>query len=141
MNYNVGDRVLIRKDLVVGTFYGIDSFEQGMVPYLGKIATITAVNPNSYAINLDAGAYAWTNAMLSSLATTQLGSGITQVPNPPAQSKFKLSEKVCTTLLGSGEIIAILDHNQYIVAFDKARHFLDRSIDIPNNNIIGYLSQ
>jgi hypothetical protein len=53
MKYEVGDKVKIREDLIVGNRYGRDDFARGMEKYKGKIATITAVYNYTYHIDID----------------------------------------------------------------------------------------
>lgn len=40
---SVGDKVRVRKDLKVNEMYGEDSFVDGMMPFLGKVVTISYV--------------------------------------------------------------------------------------------------
>lgn len=62
MKYEVGTKVRIKKDLHVSTDYTkfVNSI---MAQCAGKIAEITAVYSDAYAINLDGGAYYWTRDM------------------------------------------------------------------------------
>ena len=71
MKYKVGDKVKIREDLIVDVRYDgergyKDTFVDEMVPYLGKIATITMVRDRvgKYKLDIDGGDWAWTLDML-----------------------------------------------------------------------------
>lgn len=44
MKYKVGDKVRIRKDLIINSRYGDDIFIEDMVPMLGKVVTINRVS-------------------------------------------------------------------------------------------------
>ena len=77
--YKVGDRVVVRKDLVIDEEYGLDkcgaecSFASGMEEYLGKTLTITYVNFGGnrwhrYHVKEDLGEWSWTDDMFEGLA-------------------------------------------------------------------------
>lgn len=53
MKYKVGDRVKIRKDLVIGNAYGSEIFVKDMEYYKGNMATIIAICGDTYRINID----------------------------------------------------------------------------------------
>lgn len=62
MKYKIGDKVLIRKDLVTDEC-GSDSVVSEMLKYRGKIATIKRYTDIAYMIDLDGGSWGWTNEM------------------------------------------------------------------------------
>lgn len=62
MKYEVGTKVRIKKDLHVSTDY-TKFVNSTMAQCAGKIAEITAIYSDAYAINLDGGAYYWTRDM------------------------------------------------------------------------------
>lgn len=64
MIYNVGDKVLVRKDLVVEQKYSGCKFAVKMAHLRGKIATISR-NPftNRYYLDESGGAYFWSSEM------------------------------------------------------------------------------
>ena len=66
MKYKVGDKVRVRKDLVVGSRYGNELFCEKMKTYIGKTVTISEVVDNEYMI-LECGYY-WPEEMLDGLA-------------------------------------------------------------------------
>lgn len=61
MKYKAGDKVRVRKDLVVGKRYGCYPAASKMVEKSGKIATIRTVHSDFYEIYKDA--YRWTDEM------------------------------------------------------------------------------
>ena len=61
MKYKVGDKVRVRKDLVVGKRYGCYPSVSKMVEKSGKIATIRTVHSDFYEIYKDV--YSWTDEM------------------------------------------------------------------------------
>lgn len=62
-NYNVGDRVRVRSDLVVDRRYGDNTFVEAMTPLRGKVVTIKSLFCDSeYTIEEDS--KYWTNEML-----------------------------------------------------------------------------
>lgn len=76
MKYKVGDKVRIREDLEVGKEYNSCTFIIDMKKYKGEIATITyCYDDDSYDIDLDEGAWFWTDDMLKDIddvATTDM---------------------------------------------------------------------
>lgn len=62
MKYKVGDKVRVRKDLVVGKRYGCYPAVSKMVEKSGKIATIRTVHSDFYEIYKDV--YSWTDEMI-----------------------------------------------------------------------------
>ncbi len=67
MKYKVGDKVRVRKDLVVGYDYGLASFIEKMKPFIGEV-TISKVIDGCYEILEDDGDYAWSEEMFEGLA-------------------------------------------------------------------------
>lgn len=64
MKYKVGDRVRVRKDLVVGNVYGGSHFTRQMYKLLGKIVRISEVYTDFYRIDaMDYEYCSWTDAM------------------------------------------------------------------------------
>lgn len=61
MKYKAGDKVRVRKDLVVGKRYGCYPAVSKMVEKSGKIATIRTVHSDFYEIYKDV--YSWTDEM------------------------------------------------------------------------------
>jgi predicted dienelactone hydrolase len=68
MNFKVGQKVRIKRDLIVGHSYGGWNICSEMEKYIGKIATITLIREcrrkNEYLIDLDDGEWTWTKEML-----------------------------------------------------------------------------
>ena len=63
MKYKVGDSVVIKGGLEVGETYGSDSFESEMAEFRGCVALITDIVGDKYTIDLDGGAWWWTDEM------------------------------------------------------------------------------
>lgn len=79
--YKVGDRVVVRKDLVTGEEYGIDKcgaqclFNRDMEKYLGKTLTVASVTVGDgerrwhrYRVKEDSRFWSWTDDMFEGLA-------------------------------------------------------------------------
>lgn len=62
--YKVGDKVIIREDIQIDRRYGINSVNNLMFDFRGKIATILSIrDTGSYCIDLDQERWAWTDQM------------------------------------------------------------------------------
>ena len=66
MKYKVGDRVRIRSDLKEYENYEEYRFVSSMGIYQGEEVIITEVNSDSYSIDIDCGAWKWTDEMFES---------------------------------------------------------------------------
>lgn len=70
MRYKLGDKVTIRKDLVVKRYYFGDNtgfnvlFVKDMKKFLGRTATIVRLCNSSYKLDIDNGLWFWTDEML-----------------------------------------------------------------------------
>ena len=64
-NYKIGDKVTIRKDLVVNRQYGTDKFVPSMQEYLGATTTIIGYNEEMewYFLEIDDESWNWTSEM------------------------------------------------------------------------------
>lgn len=69
--FNVGDKVRVRKDLVMYKPYGGQLFVDGMVELRGKIVTIKCVADSFYCVEEDKNIcpYSWTDEMLETVVT------------------------------------------------------------------------
>lgn len=65
MKYKVGDKVLVREDLIEFEQYKYISFVPSMNPFKGKIVTIYNVTDRYYIIEEDSKRYHWTDDMFS----------------------------------------------------------------------------
>lgn len=64
LKYKVGDKVRIRKDLIIKEQYNDLTFVPAMVQYMGKVATITEIRfEDVYGIDLDGCNWCWSNEM------------------------------------------------------------------------------
>lgn len=62
MNFKVGDKVRVRRDLKEGGDYGVESVVSDMMDHVGKVVTIKRVDGEEYAIEEDTG-WGWTDEM------------------------------------------------------------------------------
>ena len=73
MKYKVGDKVRIKEQLVTGRYYGEFIFINDMEGSLGKEVTITGtLRDAAYYIDLDNGAWKWTDGMIEEIATKEV---------------------------------------------------------------------
>ena len=68
MKYNVGDKVLVRSDLVEGNKYGL-YFNDIMESYRGQVVTIHQVDADGYRIENDNRTWVWRDEMFECLVT------------------------------------------------------------------------
>lgn len=73
MKYKVGDKVRVRKDLVVYKKYGSDTFVSDMISFKGKQVTIKKVNDEKYQIEEDDSMWNWTDEMLEPVEEFNVG--------------------------------------------------------------------
>ena len=66
--YAIGDRVLVRDDLVVGESYGADTFVSGMEDFIGRIAVIESITLSGKYNIENGGGFCYTNEMFVGLA-------------------------------------------------------------------------
>lgn len=69
MKYKVGDKVRVRKDLVLGKDYENFTFVGTMEKLRGKFVTIKNAFTDSYYIEEDTDEYSWTDEMLEPVIT------------------------------------------------------------------------
>ena len=63
----VGQKVRVKKNLVVDKFYGGGRFHNGMSKYKGKVGTVRGVrhyDKSKYSIDVECEGYDWTEDML-----------------------------------------------------------------------------
>lgn len=88
MKYKVGDKVRVRKDLVVGKRYGCYPAVSKMVEKSGKIATIRTVHSDFYEIYKDV--YSWTDEMFE------------PVEELTAEEAIRIQAEVCSVTTCNG---------------------------------------
>lgn len=75
MKYKVGDKVRVKKDLIVLEYYDNEIFVEVMRKFLGKSAVITETDignkHSSYGLDIDNGIYYWTDKMLEDVETDE----------------------------------------------------------------------
>ena len=77
--YNIGDKVLVRKDLIIGTQYGSNTFNLDMYPFKGEIVTIYDIVNNEYRIKEDSQNCFWTNEMFSGKESEEIKSDLEEI--------------------------------------------------------------
>lgn len=71
MKYKAGDRVRVKRDLVVGTYYDGWAFVEKMAKHRGEIVTIErSVFYSAYSLVEDGLNFGWTDAMLEDFKKT-----------------------------------------------------------------------
>lgn len=93
MKYKVGDKVRIKKDLVVDKRYGEYSFFKGVADFRGMESKITRVTDDSYVLNLSSWIF-WTDEMLEDIV-----------------EKFPVGSTV--KIIKGGEIYKVLENDCY----------------------------
>jgi hypothetical protein len=76
MKYKVGDKVRVKRDLVVGEYYGADKFIAEMEKWKGKICTIRKIVSESdkdYHFEEDIDGWYWTDEMLEDVSENNVG--------------------------------------------------------------------
>lgn len=64
MKHKIGDRVRVRKNLVLGLSYGDYAFTGGMLEYAGRECVITVIGGDYYRVNIDGEKWYWAEDML-----------------------------------------------------------------------------
>lgn len=70
MKFKVGDKVRVRKDLIVGEEYGTNSFVKDMEHIRGKIVTIRRLHSTGYYI--EEYGFGWTDEMFEGDIQTKI---------------------------------------------------------------------
>ena len=73
MKYKVGDKVRVRSDLVLGSYYGGYLFNRDMALKKGLETTVTAVFNEYYLLKNDVDVWGWTDEMLEPVETFNVG--------------------------------------------------------------------
>lgn len=88
MKYKVGDKVRVRKDLLIRTNYEDYMFVSGMDDYKGSVVTISDVFSNVYYIKEDKGKWGWTDELFEGLAGDEL----------TAEEAIKIQAEICSNI-------------------------------------------
>lgn len=72
MEYKIGDKVRIRKDLIVDEYYGKEHFMLEMAKFRGKIVTIKSSYYIGYQIKEDKTGWCWTDEMIECKVNEQV---------------------------------------------------------------------
>ena len=97
MKYKVGDKVLIRSDLINFENFGYYSFVPDMEPYKGKICTIEAIDGTGYFLKEDGDKFFWTDEMIECRVGTSTRPTSISCNAVPNVSSRDLSYDVSTT--------------------------------------------
>lgn len=89
MKYKVGDKVRIRKDLVMGGNYGDSVAVDDMVDMGGNVVTIERVGNLGYYIEEDPDGYCWTDEMFEGLVEEEL----------TAEEAIKIQAEMCRSVM------------------------------------------
>ena len=80
MKYKIGDKVLVRPDLIEGRKYGDEVVMSDMLYFKGKIVTIEHVDhPNHYRIKEDPDQWYWTDEMFSEKESEEIKSDLEEI--------------------------------------------------------------
>ena len=92
MKYKIGDKVRVREDLVVGQWYGEDTFASAMAPFKGKIVTISNIESCFYRLKEDSDRWSWTKEMFSGKVSEDFSSEESVLQNrlPKEESSFDI---------------------------------------------------
>ncbi len=101
MKYKVGDKVIVRSDLVVDTKYGFDTFIDDMTSSKGKQVTIKEVNNDRYLIEEDNGKWNWTDEMLEPVEPFNVG----DVVYDGSGKQVEITEKVWRIKYDDGTMV------------------------------------
>jgi hypothetical protein len=126
MKYKVGDKVRVKKDLVIDSCYGREDFVEEMKSFIGKIVTISKVIDEEYMILEDDGDYAWTEEMFEGLANEA----------PSITKRINNKHDILNGLTNTDTLKP--DYYKYRGGdvFDMAKHF---GLDFPLGNALKYL--
>lgn len=80
MNFKVGDKVRVRRDLDTSKDYGADRAVSEMVAMAGQVVTIGTVDTNTYTIEEDQTKWGWTDEMFYK---TKVKSGVEKKDDDP----------------------------------------------------------
>jgi len=121
MKYKVGDKVRVRSDLVLGSYYGGYLFNRDMALKKGLETTVTAVFNEYYLLKNDVDVWGWTDEMLEPVETFNVGDvdvwGWTDEMLEPVET-FNVGDVVYDKSGNKGEVNAL----SYLVLFEKAQY-------------------
>ena len=125
VKYKIGDKVRIRQDFVVGYYYGLVSFIEGMKSFIGEV-TISKVIDECYEILEDDGVYVWSEEMFEGLANEA----------PSITNRINDKHNILNGLTKTDTIKP--DYYKYRGGdvFDMAKHF---KLNFPLGNALKYL--
>ena len=122
MKYKVGDKVRIRRDLRIHTYYGDCMFVSEMNDYKGSVVTISKVFPTYYCIEEDIGTWIWTDEMFEGLADDEL----------TAEEAIKIQAEMCRSISNCKDC-PICKEKMVIVAIFLKRNILNELLKFSNS--------
>lgn len=117
MKYKAGDKVRVRKDLVVGKRYGCYPAVSKMVEKSGKIATIRTVHSDFYEIYKDV--YSWTDEMFEPVEEELT-----------AEEAIKVLADMCARECKNCELGKLVKESRYSFCSAYRREHPDKVIEI-----------
>ena len=122
MKYKVGDKVLVRTDLIVGKAYcyGV-LFVKEMAKFVGKVVTIKKVEHQRYWLEEDPEKWAWVDDMFDGLAEK-------------TPTNFKVGDKVRvkSDLIAYKHKYYMSDRKEYWYVYDNMLSFCGKVVTISN---------
>lgn len=120
MKYKVGDKVRIRKDLVMGGNYGDSVAVDDMVDMGGNVVTIERVGNLGYYIEEDPDGYCWTDEMFEGLVEEEL----------TAEETIKVFGDLCARGCKDCELGKLVKESRYLFCSDYRREHPDKVVEI-----------
>lgn len=119
MKYNVGDKVRIREDLVMGGNYGDSIAVDDMIDMGGSVVTIERVGNLGYYIEEDPDGYCWTDEMFE-LVEEEL----------TAEEAIKVLADMCARECKNCELGKLVKESRYSFCSAYRREYPDKVVEI-----------
>lgn len=142
MEYKVGDKVRVRKDLNLASIYGKCLAVSDMLGYRGKVVTIAAVLHDSYKVEEDCETRYWVDEMFEPACTEKIiitTDGVTTTARKyDGKNLIKEARAVCSRddefNFDVGAKLAV----ERLMAEDKPKYYNGKVVCVDPNGIIGY---
>jgi hypothetical protein len=132
MKHKLGDTITIRNDLTIREIYGTETFENPMHQYCGKTATITRVGEYTYSLDIDNGAWYWTDEMFVKASAPANSKPKKQKVYVVMSGEYedKMVEAVFSTLEKAERYVANAKHNDCCNdCWDESYYIWDFELD------------